>query len=193
MKLYESLYYSLIVPKKIIGTPLKINHAIVIYIIACISMSISVIYLSENRADIFSLFIIIAGFSGYIALGNLLKIAIIHTMASITIGYRNGRDIKTFISNCFSVSAVFIFTFPIVLIVKRLPSIVNGIFFLVTLIFTIYYIILLYRVVKYSFNVKSVIGGIGLLIVPVIYDCINFIFFIIFISGVMANIISSIL
>lgn len=193
MKIYESIYASLISPKSLFVNPLKVSHSIIIYILASISMAISLIYISGNKMGIFSMFIITVGVTGYMALSNILKISIVHTVASFTVGYKKNRNIKTFISNCFSMEAIFIFILPIVLLSKVLPGMTHFIFFISAVLFFLYYILLLYRVVKTSFNVNGTLGAIALFITPLICSYLNMAFFTLFVLGVLYNIVSVIL
>ena len=94
---------------------------------------------------------------------------------------------RIFVSNCFGIYGIFIFILPITLIFSKSA----GILFIQAIVFTIlqiYYLILLYRNIKFSFNINNSFKAFIILLSPMIFDYLSYISLGILIFGVFINI-----
>ena len=78
MKICESLYYYLLSPKEAIKKNINFEYSLIIYLITALTVSISVLYSIGSKSNILNLFIITFGIASYIAISNIIKIAIIN-------------------------------------------------------------------------------------------------------------------
>lgn len=185
MKIYEAIYYYMLSPKEAIKKELKIEYALIIYLIASISISISALITIGNKSSIFKLLILIFGISAYIAISNIIKIAVIN-LATTLLDIYNKNYIKKFIKNYFAIYAIFIFILPISLIFTKSSALffIQAICFI---IFQIYYFFISYYNIKESFNINSASKTFIILLSPIIIDYLTYISLIILIFGVFIN------
>ena len=173
MKIYEAIYYYLLKPKEAIKKSINFEYSILIYLLASLSISISAIYSINNRSNILNLFIFTFGIAAYIAISNIIKIAVINLTVSLFFK-NNANNIKIFINNCFGMYGIFIFILPITLLFGRFKSL----YFIQVIMFFIlglYYIILMFNNIKYSFNIDSSFKAFLVLIAPIICDYLTYI------------------
>lgn len=199
MKICESLYYYLLSPKEAIKKNINFEYSLIVYLITALAMSISALYSIGGRSNILNLLIFTFGIASYIAVSNIVKIAVINFTVFIFSknnsknseinNYKNNyrNNLKIFVSNCFGIYGIFIFMLPITLIFSK-SSGLYFIQFLSFIILQIYYIILLYRNIKVSFNIDNSFKAFIILISPMIFDCLGYISLGILIFGAFINI-----
>ena len=138
MKIYEAIYYYLLSPKEAIKKDLKLEYALIIYLIASISISISALITIGTKTSVLKLLILVFGISAYIAISNILKIAIINLTTTL-LNISNENYIKKFIKNYFAIYGIFIFILPISLILLS-PIIIDYLTYisLIILIFGVF-------------------------------------------------------
>lgn len=186
MKIYEAMYYYLLKPKEAIKKSINFEYSILIYLLASLSISISAIYSINNRSNILNLFIFTFGIAAYIAISNIIKISIINLTVSIFLKNKNNINIKTFINNCFGIYGIFIFVLPITLLFGRFSSL-YFIQFIMFFILGLYYIVLMFNNIKYSFNIDSSFKAFLVLITPIICDYLTYISLAILIFGTIIS------
>lgn len=186
MKIYEAMYYYLLKPKEAIKKSINFEYSILIYLLASLSISISAIYSINNRSNILNLFIFTFGIAAYIAISNIIKISIINLIVSIFLKNKNNINIKTFINNCFGIYGIFIFVLPITLLFGRFSSL-YFIQFIMFFILGLYYIVLMFNNIKYSFNIDSSFKAFLVLITPIICDYLTYISLAILIFGTIIS------
>ncbi|WP_297203159.1 hypothetical protein [uncultured Brachyspira sp.] len=186
MKIYEAMYYYLLKPKEAIKKSINFEYSILIYLLASLSISISAIYSINNRSNILNLFILTFGIAAYIAISNIIKISIINLTVSIFLKNKNNINIKTFINNCFGIYGIFIFVLPITLLFGRFSSL-YFIQFIMFFILGLYYIVLMFNNIKYSFNIDSSFKAFLVLITPIICDYLTYISLAILIFGTIIS------
>ena len=187
MKICEYLYYYLIHPKEAIKKNIGFEYSLIIYLITALTVSISVLYSIGSKSDILSLIIISFGIASYIAVSNIVKIAIINFTVFIFSKNNDKNNLKIFACNCFGIYGIFIFILPITLIFSKSA----GILFIQAIVFTIlqiYYLILLYRNIKFSFNIDNSFKAFIILLSPMIFDYLSYISLGILVFGVFINI-----
>ncbi len=185
MKIYEAIYYYLLSPKEAIKKDLKLEYALIIYLIASISISISALITIGTKTSVLKLLILVFGISAYIAISNILKIAIINLTTTL-LNISNENYIKKFIKNYFAIYGIFIFILPISLIFIKSSALffIQSISFI---IFQIYYFFISYYNIKESFNINSPSKAFIILLSPIIIDYLTYISLIILIFGVFIN------
>mgnify|MGYP004610660141 CR=1 FL=1 len=185
MKIYEAIYYYMLSPKEAIKKEVKFEYALIIFLMAAISISISALIAIGSRGSIFKLLILVFGISAYIAISNIIKIAVINLITNLLDIY-NKDYIKKFIKNYFAIYGIFIFILPISLIFIK-----NGALFFIQaisfIIFQIYYFFISYHNIKTSFNINSSSKAFMILLSPIIIDYLTYISLIILIFGVFIN------
>ncbi len=191
MKICESLYYYLLSPKEAIKKNINFEYSLIVYLITALAMSISALYSIGGKSNILNLLIFTFGIASYIAVSNIVKIAVINFTVFI-FSKSNSKNsdrnnLKIFVSNCFGIYGIFIFMLPITLIFSK-SSGLYFIQFLSFIILQIYYIILLYRNIKVSFNIDNSFKAFIILISPMIFDCLGYISLGILIFGAFINI-----
>lgn len=194
MKICESLYYYLLSPKEAIKKNINFEYSLIVYLITALSISISALYSIGSKSNILNLFIFTFGIASFIAVSNIVKIAVINFTVFIFSknNYKNNvnndrNNLKIFISNCFGIYGIFIFMLPITLIFSK-SSGLHFIQFLVLIILQIYYLILLYRNIKFSFNIDNSFKALIILFSPIIFDYLSYITLGILIFGAFINI-----
>lgn len=194
MKICESLYYYLLSPKEAIKKNINFEYSLIVYLITALSISISALYSIGSKSNILNLFIFTFGIASFIAVSNIVKIAVINFTVFIFSknNYKNNgnndrNNLKIFISNCFGIYGIFIFMLPITLIFSK-SSGLHFIQFLVLIILQIYYLILLYRNIKFSFNIDNPFKALIILFSPIIFDYLSYITLGILIFGAFINI-----
>lgn len=196
MKICESLYYYLLSPKEAIKKNINFEYSLIVYLITALAMSVSALYSVGSKSNIFNLFIFTFGIASYIAVTNIVKIAVINFTVFIFSknnaenGDRNDykNNLKIFVSNCFGIYGIFIFMLPITLIFSK-SSGLYFIQFLAFIILQIYYLILLYRNIKFSFNIDNSFKAFVIFLSPMIFDYLSYISLGILIFGAFINII----
>ena len=186
MKIYEAMYYYLLKPKEAMKKSINFEYSLFMYLLASLSISISAIYSINNRSNILNLFVFTFGIAAYIAISNIIKISIINLTVSIFFKNNNKYNIRTFINNCFGIYGIFIFILPITLLFGRFSSL----YFIQVIMFFIlglYYIVLMFNNIKYSFNIDSSFKAILVLITPVICDYLTYISLAILIFGTIIS------
>ena len=183
MKICEYLYYYLIHPKEAIKKNIGFEYSLIIYLITALTVSISVLYSIGSKSDILSLIIISFGIASYIAVSNIVKIAIINFTVFIFSKNNDKNNLKIFACNCFGIYGIFIFILPITLIFSNII-----IQFLAFSVIQIYYLILLYKNIKFSFNIDNSFKAFIILLSPIIFDYLSYITLGILIFGVFINI-----
>lgn len=187
MKICESLYYYLLSPKEAIKKKFSFEYSLIIYLITALSVSISVLYTIGSKSNILNLLIITFGIASYIAVSNVIKIAIINFTVFIFSKNNDKNNLKIFVRNCFGIYGIFIFILPITLIFSKSA----GLFFIQFLAFVviqIYYLILLYRNIKFSFDIDNSFKAFIILLSPMIFDYLSYISLGILAFGVFINI-----
>lgn len=194
MKICESLYYYLLSPKEAIKKNINFEYSLIVYLITALSISISALYSIGSKSNILNLFIFTFGIASFIAVSNIVKIAVINFTVFIFSknNYKNNgnndrNNLKIFISNCFGIYGIFIFMLPITLIFSK-SSELHFIQFLVLIILQIYYLVLLYRNIKFSFNIDNSFKALIILFSPIIFDYLSYITLGILIFGAFINI-----
>lgn len=194
MKICESLYYYLLSPKEAIKKNINFEYSLIVYLITALSISISALYSIGSKSNILNLFIFTFGIASFIAVSNIVKIAVINFTVFIFSknNYKNNgnndrNNLKIFISNCFGIYGIFIFMLPITLIFSK-SSGLHFIQFLVLIILQIYYLVLLYRNIKFSFNIDNSFKALIILFSPIIFDYLSYITLGILIFGAFINI-----
>ena len=182
MQLYEAIYYFILKPKEAIKKSINFEYSIFIYLLASLSIAVSILYTTAYKSNIFNLTILSFGIAAYIAMSNIGKIAIINLTISIFFKNNDKNNITTFINNCFGIYGIFIFILPITLIFGSFSSLY---FIQIAFLFILqlYYIILLYKNIKYSFNIDSSFKALLVLIAPIICDYLIYISLAILIFG----------
>ena len=183
MKICESLYYYLLSPKEAIKKNFSFEYSLIIYLITALSVSISVLYTIGSKSNILNLLIIAFGIASYIAVSNVIKIAIINFTVFIFSKNNDKNNLKIFACNCFGIYGIFIFILPITLIFSNII-----IQFLAFAILQIYYLILLYRNIKFSFDIDNSFKAFIILLSPMIFDYLSYISLGILAFGVFINI-----
>ena len=187
MKIYEAIYYFLLKPENAIKKSISFEYSLIIYLIASLSIAISVIYVIGTGSNIFNLMVLSFGIASYIAISNIVKIAIINL--SVSIFFNNTKNkIKIFINNCLGIYGIFIFILPITLLFSRFSNLCF-IQIITLIILSIFYIFLLYKNIKYSFDIESSFKSILILITPIMCDYLTYISLAILIFGSIINII----
>lgn len=188
MKICESIYYYLLSPKEAIKKNINFEYSLTIYLIASLSVSVSILYSIGSKSKILNLFILTFGIASYIAASNIIKMAIINFTVFIFSKNNDKNNLKIFVSNCFGIYGIFIFILPITLIFSKS----SGLFFIQIIVFIIlqiYYLILLYKNIKFSFNMDNSFKAFIILLSPMIFDYLSYISLAILIFGVFINII----
>ena len=119
MKICESLYYYLLSPKEAIKKNINFEYSLIVYLITALTVSISVLYSIGSKSNILNLFIITFGIASYIAVSNIIKIAIINFTVFIFSKDNDKNNLRIFASNCFGIYGIFIFILPITLIFSK--------------------------------------------------------------------------
>ncbi len=186
MQIHEAIYYYILKPKEAIKKSIKFEYSFLIYLLASLSLAISFLYSSAPNANILNIIILAFGIAAYIAISNIAKIAIINLTVSLFLKNNNKKNITTFINNCFGIYGIFILILPITLIFGSFSSI----YFIQTviiLIMQLYYIILLYNNIKYSFNIESPFKAFLVLITPIVCDYLIYISLAMLLFGVFIS------
>ena len=186
MKIYEAMYYYLLKPKEAIKKSINFEYSILIYLLASLSISISAIYSINNRSNILNLFIFTFGIAAYIAISNIVKISIINLTVSVFFKNADSNNTKTFINNCFGLYGIFIFILPITLLCGRFSSL-YFIQFIMFFILGLYYIIMMFNNIKYSFNIESSFKALLVLITPIVCDYLIYISLAILLFGTIIS------
>ena len=185
MKIYEAIYYYMLFPKEAIKKELKLEYALIIYLMASISISISALITIGAKSTILNFLIFTFGIFAYIAISNIVKIAVVNLITTI-LNISNKDYLKTFIRNYFAIYGIFIFILPISLIFIKSSALffIQAICFI---IFQIYYFFISYYNIKLSFNINSSSKAFMILLSPIIIDYLTYISLIILIFGVFIN------
>ncbi|OEJ15589.1 hypothetical protein A9495_09520 [Brachyspira hampsonii] len=186
MQLHEAIYYYILKPKEAIKKSINFEYSIFIYLLASLSIAISALYTASSKSSILTLIILSFGLAAYIAISNIGKIAVINLTISIFFKNNDKKYITTFINNCFGIYGIFILILPITLIFGRF-SYLYFIQIAVLLLLQLYYIILLYNNIKYSFNIESSLKAFLVLIAPIICDYLLYISLAILVFGVFIS------
>ena len=187
MKLCEYLYYYLLFPKEAIKKKFNFEYSLVMYLITALTVSISALYSIGSKSNILNLLIITFGIAAYIAVSNIVKIAIINFTVFIFFKNNDKNNLKIFARNCFGIYGIFIFILPITLIFSKSVGLII-IQFLAFVILQIYYLILLYRNIKFSFNIDNSFKAFIILLSPMIFDYLSYISLGILAFGLLINI-----
>lgn len=121
MQLHEAIYYYILRPKEAIKKSITFEYSFFVYLLAALSISISAIYVIDNKSNILNLFIFTFGIAAYMAISNIIKIAVINLTVSLFFKTDNNNT-KTFINNCFGIFGIFVFILPITLLFSRFKS-----------------------------------------------------------------------
>ena len=185
MKIYEAIYYYILSPKEAIKKELKLEYALIIFLMASISISISALITIGAKSNILKFLIFTFGISAYIAISNILKISVINLITTI-LNISNRNYIKKFVINYFAIYGIFILILPISLIFIKNSALffIQAISFI---IFQIYYFFLSYHNIKTSFNINSASKAFIILLSPIIIDYLTYISLIILIFGVFIS------
>ena len=187
MKICESLYYYLLSPKEAIKKNIGFEYSLIIYLITALTVSVSVLYSIGSKSNILNLLIITFGIASYIAVSNIVKIAIINFTVFIFSKNNDKNNLKIFVGNCFGIYGIFIFILPITLIFSKSAGLIIIQFFAFAVL-QIYYLILLYRNIKFSFNIDNSFKAFIILLSPIIFDYLSYITLGILIFGAFINI-----
>ena len=187
MKICEYLYYYLLFPKEAIKKNISFKYSYIIYLITALTVSISFLYSIGSKSNILNLLIITFGIAAYIAVSNFIKIAIINFTVFIFSKNNDRNNLKIFARNCFGIYGIFIFILPITLIFSKSAGLII-IQFLALVILQIYYLILLYRNIKFSFDIEDSFKAFIILLSPIIFDYLSYISLGILAFGVFINI-----
>ncbi|WP_300368501.1 hypothetical protein [Brachyspira sp.] len=186
MHIYQAIYYYILKPKEAIKKSINFEYSFLIYLLASLSIAVSILYSSASNGNILNLTILSFGIASYIAISSIGKIAIINLITSIFFKNIDKKNITTFINNCFGMYGIFILILPITLIFGRFSS-VHFIQLFALLMMQLYYIILLYNNIKYSFNIESSFKAFLVLITPIICDYLIYISLSILVFGVLIS------
>lgn len=173
MQLHEAIYYYVLKPKEAIKKSITFEYSFLVYLLASLSISISAIYTIDNKSNILNLFILTFGIAAYMAISNIIKIAVINLTVSLFFKI-NSNNIKTFINNCFGIFGIFILILPITLLFSRFKSL----YFIQVIMFFIlglYYMVLMFNNIKHSFNIDSSFKAFLVLIAPIVCDYLTYI------------------
>lgn len=173
MRIHHAVYLYLLKPKDAIKKNINFEYSFLIYLLASLSIAVSALYFLSSKTNILGLLIFTFGISAYIAISNIAKIAVINLTISIFFK-NNNKNIVLFINNCFGIYGIFIFLLPITLIFGRFSS-VYIIQILTVLLLQLYYIVLLYKNIKYSFGIDSSFKAVLVLLTPIICDYLTYI------------------
>ena len=188
MKISRAIYLYIMRPKYAIRKSINFESSFLIYLLSVLSIATAMLYISPSKSNILDLFILSFGLAAYITVTNIVKIAIINLTASVFFKNNDKKNITTFINNCFGIYGIFIFILPITLIFGKFSTV----YFIQTaalIILQLYYIILLYNNIKYSYNIKSSFKAILVLLAPVICDYLTYISLAILIFGSIISVI----
>ncbi|ANN64586.1 hypothetical protein SZ47_12555 [Brachyspira hyodysenteriae] len=173
MQLHEAIYYYILRPKEAIKKSITFEYSFFVYLLAALSISISAIYVIDNKSNILNLFIFTFGIAAYMAISNIIKIAVINLTVSLFFKTDNNNT-KTFINNCFGIFGIFVFILPITLLFSRFKSL----YFIQVIMFFIlglYYMVLMFNNIKHSFNIDSSFKAFLVLIAPIVCDYLTYI------------------
>ncbi len=186
MHISEAIYYYILKPKTAIKKNINFEYSVLIYLLTSLSIAVSIIYILDNRSNILYLLILTFGIAAYITISNIAKIAIINLTISVFFKNNSKNNITNFINNCFGMYGIFIFILPVTLIFGKYASIyfIQAAAFL---ILQLYYVILMYNNIKYSFNIESPFKVFLVLITPVICSYLLYVSLAILIFGVFIN------
>ncbi|WP_236847226.1 hypothetical protein [Brachyspira catarrhinii] len=162
---------------------INFEYSLIIYLITALTVSISVLYSIGSKSNILNLLIIAFGIASYIAVSNIVKIAIINFTVFIFSKNNDKNNLKIFACNCFGIYGIFIFILPITLIFSNII-----IQFLAFFVIQIYYLVLLYRNIKFSFDIDNSFKAFIILLSPIIFDYLSYITLGILVFGVFINI-----
>lgn len=188
MKISKAIYLYIMHPEYAMRKNINFESSFLIYLLASLSIAISALYTSSAKTNILNLFILSFAIASYIAVSNVVKIAIINLTVSVFFKNNDKKNITTFINNCFGIYGIFILMLPITLIFGDFSSLYM-IQIGALLILQLYYIILLYNNIKYSFNIKSSFKAVLVLFAPIIYDYVSYIALAILIFGSIISIV----
>ena len=188
MRISKAIYLYMMHPKYAMRNNINFESSFLIYLLSILSIAVSALYTSNSKCNILNLFLLAFGIAAYISVSNIVKIAIINLTVSVFFKNNDKKNITTFINNCFGIYGIFIFILPITLIFGNFSSI-YWIQAGTLLILQLYYIVLMYNNIKYSFNIKSSFRAVLVLFAPIIYDYLVYMALAILILGSFINII----
>lgn len=189
--LHKDIYNSLTKPEYSTSTNISLKNSFLIFILSLASILLSNIYINDYKLNIVIILFMLFSFIGIATITALLKISIIATVASLALTYKNDKNIKTFISNIFGASAIFILLLPIAFISNMITPIKNVIFILSFLVLVMYYIRLFYITILNTFNSGRKYNGVILLLIPIFYSFLYLSFFALFITSMFFGILSN--
>lgn len=182
MKFYESLYVTLAYPKNIHKYKIPVKNSLAIYFISIASLIISRFYILNYSLGIGSFIFMLIFIFIYEFITDAIRIALIHFLASINNKVKASFNLNNFVSGYFSIYSVFILALPFALIFK-LTSFSKSVYSLLIFILFVYYIHLLYRLIKHIYKTETKLKTIIILLCPLIYEVVRIIlFFIIILS-----------
>lgn len=185
--LMEALYLYLIEPKKAIKRNFDFKYTIIIYLISIFSISISALYSYNSSKSIVSILLLTILLSVYIITSNFVKISITSLIASMLSNHRE-QNFQIFTKNYFALYSVYILLLPITLLFS-LSSNLGLIQAIIAFILQIYYLILIFQNIKYSFKIDNSLKAFVILLSPIILDFISYIALFLLILGAITKLI----
>lgn len=157
-------------PRSLFESKVSLSNAVIIYAISIISVLVSILYMKNSNANIFMIIILSVASIGYCFISILLKLSIIHTTASMSTKYKNGKSIKTLLADTFASSIVFLPILPLTFITNIIPFGGNTIYGLVIFVAFIIYICSIYLIIIRTFEMTTNWHAILLVAMPFLYD-----------------------
>lgn len=172
MKFYQSLFITLAYPKNIYKYKIPTANAILLYFISIASLVISSFYIRDYYFSVVSLCLTIIFIFLYALITDLIKIALIHFMASLDNKMQASLKLSSFMSRYFSIYSVFILSLPFAFVFK-FTSFSRSIYSLFVFIFSAYYVYSLYRLIKNTYKTDKKLKTIIMFLTPLFYEIVR--------------------
>ncbi|WP_258074986.1 hypothetical protein [Brachyspira murdochii] len=83
MRISKAIYLYMMHPKYAMRSNINFESSLLIYLLSILSIAVSALYTSHSKCNIINLFLLAFGIAAYIAVSNIVKIAIINLTVSV--------------------------------------------------------------------------------------------------------------
>jgi len=161
-------------PRALFESKVSLSNAVIIYAMSIISFLVAALYMKNSNANMFMIIALSASLIGYCFISILFKLSIIHTVASMSTKYKNGKSIQTLLADTFSSTIVFLPILPLTFIANIIPFVGSAIYTLMIFVAFIMYICSIYLIIIKTFEMTTNWHAILLLAMPFLCDILFF-------------------
>ena len=161
-------------PKTLLESKVSLSNAVIIFAMSMISFLVSILYIKNSNINIFMIITTSSILIGYFFIVILLKLSIIHTVASMSTKYKNGKSIQTLLSDTLSSTIVFLPILPIAFITNIIPFVGTSIYVIIIFVAFIMYVCSIYLIMLKTFEMSTNWHAILLIAMPFLCDILFF-------------------